>query len=699
MKQVGPALYTGFSKTKLILVSCAGLFYIAGLLYSGGSLAAFLLYGTVFFLYGVLPAWATYNLLHHSPALRILVSVTASSALLAVSYLFARGTGLLWSLWVLPLLLPAGYITLQWRTKGFVKPALSPIADFIRQRPHWQLLALLYGFLLVCYTLEGVLFFARPSTVGDILPSQDLLWNVGNAASFKLAVPPVDIRFAGVPLRYHFLNELLAATFSQLTGISCYDILAFYQQPFMLAVLLLCLYQFASTVFHGSRLKSCLFVFSFFLLGCATLWRVFRTGTSIYWNLNALHLITNINSQATGTIFLCAFSGLFVALARRKFAGAPLLRVFLCLSFVMLCFSKGPVGAIIICAVTASLAAGLLFKKTNGPALMTGLVLIALFALVYTNMYSGGAASSTQLNLTGTLSVGPLWGFMLPHLYKGPAAFYSTAFLLYLAQSFLTMPAQFPFYLLSLGRDLTRLSQLALHGFYFQSAAAGGLLAYFIFAHCGMSQMYFLFAALFFINLLAVEKGVNFFALPSARPRAKKFGRVLVGICLAIGLASSLFSYAYLGGKGLRQWLRSAGWYPQKEYYFHPATRDDEAAALWLENNAPPGSIFATNRVYQSYVSQFFSSFSQRQAYMEGYHYTKTNMGVSEQLIQERWQVLQQLFGGGLVPEDVAKLAREQCITHLVYVDTPNDIGAGEIQFAALEKVFDSPTVRIYKIP
>ena len=61
--------------------------------------------------------------------------------------------------------------------------------------------------------------FAHPSAVGAVTPSQDFFWNLGNVQSFLNGMPPQDLRFSGVVLRYHYLTELLYAGLCMGTGL------------------------------------------------------------------------------------------------------------------------------------------------------------------------------------------------------------------------------------------------------------------------------------------------------------------------------------------------------------------------------------------------------------------------------------------------------------------------------------------------
>ena len=84
------------------------------------------------------------------------------------------------------------------------------------------------------------------------------------------------------------------------------------------------------------------------------MWACFTTGRSVFFNDNALHIITNINSQATAVIFLSIFGGIFSDISDKDFK-ASLFEYFLWVaSFFMLCFAKGPIAAVAVIGVVIS---------------------------------------------------------------------------------------------------------------------------------------------------------------------------------------------------------------------------------------------------------------------------------------------------------------------------------------------------------
>lgn len=199
---------------------------------------------------------------------------------------------------------------------------------------------LLFLALLFLFTFTTVIKSALPENVGDTLINQDLLWNVGNANAFTIRFLPEDIRYSGVQLHYHYLTEMFRGALSMVSGISAYNITAFYIAPYTLYRVVECLYIFGKKYLNDDK-KALIFTFSMFVFGCLSMWACFTTGRSVFFNDNALHIITNINSQATAVIFLSIFGGIFSDISDKDFK-ASLFEYFLWVaSFFMLCFAKG----------------------------------------------------------------------------------------------------------------------------------------------------------------------------------------------------------------------------------------------------------------------------------------------------------------------------------------------------------------------
>lgn len=547
--------------------------------------------------------------------------------------------------------------------------------------------AALYGALVFLFGMMVTVKNARPAAAGAIVPNQDVLWNIGNAASFALGFPPQDIRFSGVRLAYHYLTELVAGGLSLVSGISCWNILTMYAGPLFLAALLCAVHGLGLSFYQGDRDKALLFTVSLFAFNCASMWTALLNGTGSFGNTNLLHLITNVNAQSTAVIFISVFAILFFDMARRKFAVGVLEVLTFLGATVLVSFSKGPAAAIVLCSFAITMLFVLARKPKWGRALLCLVGAVALFAAIYFVVFSAGANNSVHLGYK-TIEATKAYALFAPVRGYNRATWCICVGLACMLHVFLMQPFQFPLYCKGLWQDVRHLRRLDAPRLFANGVVAGGFLAFFLFWHPSYSQLYFALIAIFFLNLLAVDQLGKLKTKP---------GRALVKLYGAVALATTAVLAVNFAGSGARQLGRNLD-VLEKYPYASTATAQDEAAMAWLRENAPQDAVFATNRIHSMAnasdgISSLYTALSGRQAYMEGYTYAVTNMGVSEAVVAEKQAVNAALFHAATPPEDVARLCRENGITYLV---CSAQYPGNTEQLSALELVYENSQVQIY---
>lgn len=622
---------------------------------------------------------------------RTLLHLALGSGALVVLYAVSARLGARLLLTALP---PAAVLVwgiILWRTGRLHKlhrPALGQLAK------HQYALgyAALWGLFSLLFALVISLANAHPASVasGEVLPTQDLLWNIGNAKSFALGFPPQDIRFLGVRLTYHYLTELLWGIFSLVSGLNAYDIIAFYAGPLAIAALLLALRTLGRFFYEGSERKTALFVLLLFFGGSvATVANFGNGGYDVFGNTNFLHLVTNINSQATVLVFLSCFLVLFGTMAKAKF-DVPLrtLLVTVCV-FVLVCFSKGPAAAIVTISFAIVMLLVLVFQKPHiGKALLLSAGVLGVFALAYIAVYSSGASNSMVFGLK-TIQDSAAF-HLLEHLSDALHLSYFGLLIIGVVQYFFLQPLQLVLYFGTLAKDVRRVFWLPPVRLLAHGAVVGGIAAYYLFWHQSSSQAYFALISIFFLNLLAVD------ALPTFQKHVAT--RWAVRVLAAVGCLTTVVLIISIGMKAVdinTQYMapaaQPAGW---------AATPADEQAMQWLRENTAQGSVFATNRTDSAPgkgdgISNLYTAYSGRQAFMEGYTYALTNMGISQQLLAERMQANAALFSAGTDPQQVVQLCTQNGIAYLVFdADYPGDT----TQLAALRQVYQAGTVTIYAV-
>lgn len=619
-------------------------------------------------------------------AIRSMLTLLLGIGFFAVCYCFAGRFGWVWLLRLVPLVFAAAELLCRRAGGGVPRRSLRQTLAAVP-----PLLWLLFGLACLLYSLYISVMNADPTLTGASYLNQDLLWNAGNAESFKLAFPPQDIRFSMVRLAYHYLTELTAGALSWATGISAYRVFAFYFGPPILAAVLLCLYQLGQVVYRGGEKKSLLFCLLTLLGGSAGLWGDFSSVGGAFGNTVQIHILTNINSQATAIIFISIFVALFTLAARRGFDLSLTELAVLAAAAFMMTFGKGPEAAIVICAFAIVMVLLLVFQRPAHPgkALVVLAASVGIFAVIYFMVFSSGANTSVHWsNNSIYYSVLGEWVNRVPaYTWQRTAALAGAA----VALIFLYQPLQTFVYLVTLPQDVKNLLRLEPERLLARGAAVGGVLAYCILWHESSSQIYFAFVAFYFMNLLAAD------LLPQQRAKPVQ---CLSAALLCVGLISSVCLYGGVAYRGCVRLANYAGHGTVEGEKYAPATAGDVEAMEWLAEAMPAADRFATNRINTAPgrddgISNLYSALSGRQAYMEGYTYAYTNEGVSEPVINERRANNDLLFSADSTAEQIRSVCAEIGVQWLVYSTA---FPGSDSQLAAFPLVFANESVRIYQV-
>ena len=685
MKNLVSNIYNGADNLKKAVCILVFILYLTLTVYGGGTVPQLLVFARTMIFYIWLPGKCWNMLLgggRRFAGIDFGIDIMLGTGFFCAVYCVAMRLHLKLLLAAVPLVFAVGCLVFIIRRSYLTPPPqrLSP----------WQWLPVLLFFgLLLLYTFTSVIKYAMPAQVGDTLLMPDMLWNVGNANAFGIRFIPEDIRYSGVQLHYHYLTELFAGAISWLTGIPAYSIIAFYMQPWVLGCVVYCLLNFGRIWFEDEG-KAMLFTFSMFIYGCGSMWGSFLTGRSKFFNDNAYHIITNVNAQSTAVIFLCIFGAMFVQLIKKGF-DVPFMDILLWLAaFFMLSFAKGPVAAIVAVGGAITLVWLAIQRKVSLKAVLSAVVMLGLFFAVYTLFFASGANTSMAFNIWGTAykSVWGGWLYTLEHTVSRTK--WLVAVLAVIAATLVMFaPLQTFMYLVGLPGDILNLFRLEGKRLWANSMVVGGFMAYYLFDHYAMSQVYFAFLGLFFMHLLAIEN--------LDRLNHNLFRGMAVALA-CVSLVTTAFIYTNLIGSGARFLARNLG-IIEKYPYLAVANADDQQAMEFFRDNTDTSALFATNRIHvnniaKDGVSNIYSAFSGRQSYMEGYAYALTNMGVPYYVVSQRQEINSRLFSADTPPEELEYLCRTTGITHLVF--SSQFEGSEAVISQTFEKIYDSETVRIY---
>ncbi len=676
------AIFYKHNKLKSVLTILFLAFYIIGFSLSGGNileLGLFLLSCLVFLF---LPGFFIYKFLNIEKYIKnfsLPIIFTLGSGFLVCLYCVIIRLNLS-ILYIIPILMAGISGVIIYKNKQEYKNYDTKKDTF---------LLFFYSGLIMVYTFTSVFKYARPTTAGEIILSQDFLWNVGNANSFSLGFPPQDIRFFNVRLQYHYFTELLTSALGSVCGVSNYNIIAFYSQSVFLLVLIYTLFLFGKKIYNNNDVKSNILTISLFVFSCLSLVAILPNGVSLFSNTVVIALLTNINSMANALIFVIVFSSLFYNLERLSFKANFGYYLTLIGSFILLIFTKSPIAAILAIAIFVSLFARFLQLKFSNKEIIFSLFISGVFALIYFVNFSSGTNSSTGFSTFVTLELGPFKEFLAPRISSENLGVFhiATVAVFIIVQTFCIAPFTMPIFVKSAFKSLFEFKKLSFFKLYTYAIAVGGFLAFYLSYHESFSQVYFMYIGLFFLNLIAID---NF-----EFEKINKKNIVNYSL-LFLSLITTLFLYTNLVGSGARQFLFNKDILEKYPYYI-VIKDEDELAGEYLNENMQKEELFATNRVFdgRDLLSNVYTAFSGRQCFMEGNKYTISNMGLSDKVADERLLLNSTLFNENSSKEEILEICKTYNITHLLY---SNQNEGSYTQLESFNKVFDDGTVKIYQI-
>ncbi len=166
---------------------------------------------------------------------------------------------------------------------------------------------------------------------------------------------------------------------------------------------------------------------------------------------------------------------------------------------------------------------------------------------------------------------------------------------------------------------------------------------------------------------------------------------------LTLSIITTIFLYSHFLLDGTQQLLSNYDILP-KQSYRYVVKSDDEAAGIYLNSIMRQGDVFITNRVHSHTgegLSNVYTAFSGMQSYMEGFKYTISNMGISTDVVAERYNFIVHLFDGSMTHEEIVSACSQRDIDYIVY--SKQEVGE-TTQFSEFQTVFSSDWVTIFKV-
>ena len=540
----------------------------------------------------------------------------------------------------------------------------------------FSLFTLVFMIMFICFTLNNPL----PSLVGRATYYQDILWYIGNVQSHIRSAMPVDSRLSGVAFKYHYFMTLHVGVMQYVTKIDTASLFFQFSHMGKLAFLFFSLYTLGKYMFHSSK-KATAFVFIYFFTSSASAIINSSPRSEAFLNVNFQDIIFITSGFALSMGFMC----LTVAFLIKQFKQQKLNKSHLiatCAFLFATSGSKGPLGAMIIAVMLAIMVICIVQGRYNKVIGIYSAILLLVFLVVYKFLLSDGDA-------TLGLSVGYLVkGTVLAQYITGRlslAALIPIHFLLYL-------PFAAPIFIIWFVQRVWHFKSTEMHQFLLGGLVICGALASYLLKQDGHSEVFFLMAAIPFIELCALEWIFNNYRKLNLISGAVLFALLVLSVSTTVLTISGVSTISY--NKALLVWNKTSYEAVSSK---NSITKYEYEAMNWIKYNTPTNAIIAGDRYYYSEDKAdkgaryfYYSAFSQRQFFLEGWYY---HYKVGSPILDKKRQIINDFYSGEkgsldeLIRENVSYIIVSKCVH-------PNL----KLTFENLELKFKNRDIEIYSV-
>jgi len=479
----------------------------------------------------------------------------------------------------------------------------------IKQIPYGllSLFIIIFMLMIVCFTLYNPL----PYLVGKGSYYQDLLWYIGNVQSHIRNVMPIDSRLSGVAFKYHYFMTLHVAVMQYVTKIDTAALFMQFSHMGKIAFLFFSLYALGKYIFHSSK-KAFAFVFIYFFSSSASAILDINKIDGSFLNVNFQDVICIPSGFALGLGFMC----LTVLFLMKQFKEEKLNISYLIATSAFLfatAGSKGPMGAMIVAVILVVMLISIVKGQYNKIIGIYSVILVLVFLVVYKFLLSQGDATlglSFGYILKGTVLAKYITGSL------SLVALIPVHFILYL-------PFAAPIFIIWFFQRVGNLKKIELYQFFLGGIVICGVMATYLLKHDGHSEMYFMMAAIPFIEICALELIFDNYSKINALCKTVLFALLLLSVSSTGFTICKISTITY--NKALLVWNKAQY---ESESSKNSITKYEYEGMNWIKCNTPTDAIIAGDRYYYSEGKAnkqaryfYYSAFSQRQFYLEGWYY------------------------------------------------------------------------------
>ncbi|MCM1992493.1 hypothetical protein [Oceanirhabdus seepicola] len=525
---------------------------------------------------------------------------------------------------------------------------------------------------------------SMPDVIGRSGINQDLLWSIGNTEALMRSYPPIDSRMNGIPFTYHYFVNIYYAVISLTTGIDPTKLFFAYGYIVKMLFLVLCIFSFGKS-YLKSNIGAGMLTFIYFFTNCFSLNRAYSNGYGVFMNSNLRQLTDGaFGFEMSIALLMVVFMFLFYALEEREWKKyiLPSLMVFFALSG-----TKGPLALMVILILFTVLIIEFIIKKKINKK---GLTLLVSFVLIFAILFafilkSGSGDLNFELgyiakdSLIGRKVIGLIGDGILTRIMIIPLHFY-----LYLPLA--SIPFVIWFWMRGGKINQCNTNELLIGGM-----AVLGIICAYMFSHYGHSEIYFIMTAIPFMEIAAVEFLMN--------NKLNKILKVIIMISFIVGVTTSYYSIKGRIDIGMKynEIIKSKIEFT-KGYHPNTITYKEYEGIKWIKDNTSEDSVILSDRYYISdnkvdKTARYFyySTFSNRQFYLEGYFYFYAPEEYKAQ-VDKKKEIADKIYKYG-----DALLAKEQGINYIIISENLYD-EEKELKNQNYIKVFDNEEMKIYKV-
>lgn len=530
-----------------------------------------------------------------------------------------------------------------------------------------------------------------PVLIGRNSYPQDLLWTIGNTQALIRNFPPIDSRLSKVAFNYHYFNSIHFAVASYVTKIHTIDMFFQFSQIGKLFLLVFSTFFLGKTYFNHEK-KALLFTFIYLFSNSASSILILKSRVEPFFNMNFAHLTYNAFGYEMAISFMfLSITFLLKQLNKDKFD----FRYFLCSVFFLFGTTgcKGPLGAMIVSVIFAIIIILFIQHKKVNILIPYIAVLTTVFLTTYLYFIGGNSSSSGGLDFyIGSIVKDTIVGQTITQLC-GNGIISKILIALSIPMHFvLFLPfASVPFAIWFYGR-LKDIKNTRTLDFLIGGIALCGIIGAYVLTQDGHSEMYFIMAAIPFIELCALNwLFKNYRSL-------RYYLKSLVKVSLVISISTTIFIVLTLSISAFRQ-VRTVYTKTQKEGapFYHVITKYEFEAMDWIRNNTDINSIIAGDRYYYDSGEDdvnaryfYYSVFSERQFYLEGWYY---RFRKRNRILNDKIDTMNGFYRGNV--KALNKL-QEENVSFIVVSRYLND--RFKPYNKKLKLVFENRDVRIYSI-